>query len=115
MKDNIIGQELPEFTPVELVGYEDIEAGSLSKCHKRFSSPYDLLSPSDKKGYVRVRQATKLGYIEVKLGGGVADLSFPTSQLRRGRVQGGGQICPTLMASGSCCIYRIEKAEEDNV
>ena len=34
------------------------------------SSPYDLLSPSDKEDYVRVRQATKLGYIEVKLGGG---------------------------------------------
>ena len=76
------------------------------------SNPYDLLSPSDKEDYVRVRQATKLGYIEVKLGG-VADLSFPTSQLRRGRVQGGGQICPTLMASGGCCIYRIEKAEEE--
>ena len=34
------------------------------------SSPYDLLSPSDKEDYVRVRQATKLGYIEVKMGGG---------------------------------------------
>lgn len=33
------------------------------------SSPYDLLSPSDKQDYVRVRQATKLGYIEVKMGG----------------------------------------------
>lgn len=76
------------------------------------SSPYDLLSPSDKQDYVRVRQATKLGYIEVKMGG-VADLSFPTSKLRRGRVQGGGQICPTLMASSSCCIYRIEKVEEE--
>lgn len=34
------------------------------------SNPYDLLSPSDKQDYVRVRQATKLGYIEVKVGGG---------------------------------------------
>lgn len=34
------------------------------------SSPYDLLSPSDREGYVRVRQATKLGYIEVEVGGG---------------------------------------------
>ena len=33
------------------------------------SSPYDLLSPSDREGYVRVRQATKLGYIEVEVGG----------------------------------------------
>lgn len=28
--------------------------------------------------------------------GGVADLNFPDSQTRRGRVQGNGQICPTL-------------------
>lgn len=40
--------------------------------------------------------------------GGVADLSFPTSKLRRGRVQGDGQICPTLMA-GTPNIYRIER------
>ena len=26
----------------------------------------------------------------------MADLSYPTSQTRRGRVQGNGQICPTL-------------------
>lgn len=40
--------------------------------------------------------------------GGVADLSFPTSKLRRGRVQGNGQICPTLMA-GEPNIYHIER------
>ena len=75
------------------------------------SSPYDLLSPSDREGYVRVRQATKLGYIEAEVGG-VADLSFPTSKLRRGRVQGGGQICPTLMAGGYS-IYRIEEIKDE--
>ena len=51
------------------------------------SSPYDLLSPCDEH-YVKVRQATSLGYILCPYGG-VADLSFPTSKLRRGRVQGG--------------------------
>ena len=45
-----------------------------------------------------IRQATKKGYTEVKHGG-VADLSYPTSKTRRGRVQGGGDICPTLTAS----------------
>ena len=44
---------------------------------------------------IKVRQATTQGFIEVE-GGGVVDLSYPTSQKRRGRVQGGGQICPTL-------------------
>lgn len=49
----------------------------------------DLLSPDDNKNYIRVRQATKQGYILCE-NGGVADLSYPNSMLRRGRVQGGG-------------------------
>lgn len=47
------------------------------------------------KTAVKIRQATKDGFIECPIGG-VADLSYPTSQLRRGRVQGNGQISPTL-------------------
>lgn len=45
--------------------------------------------------YVHVNQATKEGSIPCKIGG-VADLNYPTSQTRRGRVQGNGEICPTL-------------------
>lgn len=70
------------------------------------SSPWDLISPNDDNS-IRVRQATKQGYIVCPVGG-VADLSFPTSKLRRGRVQGNGQICPTLMA-GEPNIYHIER------
>ena len=57
---------------------------------------------------VKVRQATKKGYIECEVGG-VADFSYPTSKLRRGRVQGGDNICPTI-TSQSMGICRIEKA-----
>lgn len=57
--------------------------------------------------YVGIRQATQKGYIECEIGG-VADFSYPTSKLRRGRVQGGGHICPTL-TSQSMGICRIEK------
>lgn len=45
--------------------------------------------------YVGIRQATQKGYIECEIGG-VADFSYPTSKLRRGRVQGGGHVCPHL-------------------
>lgn len=38
---------------------------------------------------IGIRQAVKDGYIECQVPG-VADLSYPTSKLRRGRVQGGG-------------------------
>ena len=40
----------------------------------------------------------------------VADLSYPKSELRRGRVQGGGQICPTITTTGG--LYVIEKLKE---
>ena len=56
---------------------------------------------------IKIKQATKQGYIDCKIGG-VADFSFPDSKLRRGRVQEGGDVCPTLMA-GSSEIVKIEK------
>lgn len=39
--------------------------------------------------YCKIRQATKKTYVEV-YDRGVADLSYPKSKLRRGRVQGMG-------------------------
>lgn len=54
---------------------------------------------------VKIRQATKQGFIECIVGGAV-DLSYPNSKTRRGRVQEGGLICPTITASniGICII-----------
>lgn len=62
---------------------------------------------------IAIRQATKKGYIECELGG-VADLSYPESKTRRGRVQENGQICTTITATetGVCRIespIRIRK------
>lgn len=62
---------------------------------------------------IRIKQATKEGYIDCKIGG-VADLSYPNSDTRRGRVQDNGDICPTITATetGICrieSIYRIRK------
>ena len=58
---------------------------------------------------IAIRQATKKGYIECEIGG-VADLSYPNSKTRRGRVQDGGNICPTLTATETG-VCRIESAE----
>lgn len=45
--------------------------------------------------------------------GGVADLSYPSSKLRRGRVQGDGWICPALTCqSGVHQINRSEKKKD---
>lgn len=56
---------------------------------------------------VLIKQATEKGYIECEEGG-VADLSFPNSRTRRGRVQEGGRVSPALTATGSTEIYKIE-------
>ena len=58
----------------------------------------------------RIKQATAKGYIEMEVGG-VFDATYPNSKTRRGRVQEGGTICPTITA-GSMEIYRIEVSEE---
>ena len=53
---------------------------------------------------LRIPQATKQGYIEVPQGA-VFDMSYPESTTRRGRVQDGGQVSPTLMAGGEAPCY----------
>ncbi len=65
---------------------------------------------------VRIKQATHEGFIECAVGG-VADLSYPSSKTRRGRVQDGGWICPTITATetGVCRIERIEKIDHRTV
>ena len=68
----------------------------------------DNMSQNNK---IRISQSTKQGYIEME-SGGVADLSFPNSKNRRGRVQGGGQICPTLTAAEGG-IHKIDKDGSD--
>ena len=44
---------------------------------------------------VLIRQATTSGSVPCKMGG-VADLNYPDSKTRRGRVIENGEICPTL-------------------
>lgn len=62
---------------------------------------------------VKIRQATKQGFIECIVGGAV-DLSYPNSKTRRGRVQEGGLICPTITASniGICLIEKANYPQE---
>lgn len=59
---------------------------------------------------IRIPHATKAGFLEVSPGM-VFDGSYPSSKTRRGRVQGGGAICPTLCA-GSPEIYYYEGVYE---
>ena len=53
---------------------------------------------------ILIPQATKKGYIEMDLPG-VCDLSYPNSKTRRGRVQEGGKVSPTLTATSQDICY----------
>lgn len=60
---------------------------------------------------IYIRHATRLGYIPMK-SGNVADLSYPTSKIRRDRVQGRyGNISPTITCGGNA-IYKIDREIE---
>ena len=61
---------------------------------------------ADTLGKILVKQATKEGFIEMEEGG-IFDGSFPESETRRGRVQEGGTISPTITAQNQE-LYRIE-------
>lgn len=56
---------------------------------------------------VKIKQNNKKGYAECELGG-VADLSYPDSTTRRGRVQEGGNVSPALTVTDLGGINRIE-------
>ena len=57
--------------------------------------------------YVLIPEATKDGYIPMEFGG-VCDLSYPNSDTRRGRVQEGGTVAPTLTCGVENSLRRIE-------
>lgn len=63
-----------------------------------------VVSGGGREQKVLIPQVTKQGYIECNIPG-VADLSFPDSKTRRGRVQENGEIYPTLTAGTQDICY----------
>lgn len=57
---------------------------------------------------IKIRQATHEGSIPI-VDGGVADLSFPSSKTRRGRVQDNGTIAGTLCTSNQ--LHQIKETK----
>jgi hypothetical protein len=90
-----------------MVGFEDtgsiLEESKLVKIRE---------NSEDEVNVIGIKQATKKGYIECELPG-CADFSFPNSTKRRGRVQGGGQIVPTLTAAEGIDIKVSEAITKD--
>jgi len=63
--------------------------------HRCFTSRFITLVAKDKETYLRVKEATKIGFVDIANNQAV-DLSYPTSKTRRGR----------LMADKSNCLLR---------
>jgi hypothetical protein len=62
---------------------------------------------------LKIPQATKTGFIEV-IPNGAFDFAYPTSDTRRGRVQMGGAVTPTITCAGAELIYVYEVRFVDN-
>lgn len=62
------------------------------------------------QNYTLIPQATNDGAIPMEIGG-VYDASYPNSKTRRGRVQDGGAVAPTLTCNTENSLRRIEAAE----
>lgn len=84
--------------------------------HDTFGTIMTDGSSPKKNNRVLIKQATKEGYIDCKIGG-VADLSFPDSKTRRGRVQNGGDTSPALTAGegGICKIESVSYTRKGGV
>ena len=91
---------------------QHLELGDSDTSHSITTIQKDMMILEPDTEYVGIRQATKDGVIACEIEG-VADLSYPTSKNRRGRVQGQGQISPTLTGSPGIC--RIEKDMNEDI
>ena len=79
-----------------------------SQYHQTSAANFTYTSTFGATGVMRIvniKEATKQGYAPCKVGG-VADLAFPTSKTRRGRVINMGDTSPTLQTTEQPC--RIE-------
>lgn len=65
---------------------------------------------SDCKG-LNIHQSTKQAYIYCPIGG-IFNMAYPNSKLRRGRVQGGGMLCPTITCSPTT-LFLVESIDYD--
>lgn len=63
--------------------------GSLYRIYSTSDRPFLQLVDMNGDTFLRIRQATEQGYIDCPVFG-AADLSYPTSALRRSRTVGGG-------------------------
>ena len=83
----------------------DIAKTLMARDSKGFNTGFDT-----QNGVIEIKQATKDGSIKCKVGG-CYDSSYSDSKTRRGRVQEGGDVVPTLLVGNG----RVKILDEDKI
>lgn len=78
--------------------------GSLYRIYSTTDRPFLQLVDVKDETFLRIRQATEQGYTDCPVFG-AADLSYPTSALRRSRTVGGGGRLVNALTAASGGIY----------
>ena len=92
------GTAVLENIPISVLNKGEQFDKEIDEAHCLKSRDYKGFDNRGSNAVIQIPQATKKGYIECEQNG-VADLSYPTSTTRRGRVQDNGNTSPTLTAS----------------
>ena len=96
-----------KLTPKEcfrLMGVRDNVIGTLYRIYSTTDRPFLQLVDVDGETFLRIRQATEQGYTDCPCPG-AADLSYPSSALRRSRTVGGKLVNALTAASGGICLF----------
>jgi site-specific DNA-cytosine methylase len=83
----------------------------MQKLEPREDGISNTLTTAQKDNYLMVPSNTAEGYVQCEIGG-VLDISYPSSTTRRGRVQEGGAVVPTLTCGCETTHARIEEKME---
>ena len=78
--------------------------GTLYRIYSTTDRPFLQLVDVDGETFLRIRQATEQGYTDCPCPG-AADLSYPSSALRRSRTVGGKLVNALTAASGGICLF----------
>lgn len=102
------GQEVHHNNLVAVIAMRGRGKDNKQKLEANMSGTTNTLTTVQKDNLcLEIKQATKGGSIKCKVGG-CYDASYPGSTSRRGRVQNGGDVTPTITAEGSENINYIE-------
>ena len=104
----------PKIIDVSIVAQRGRGLNNEQQLEERTDGLTNTITTVQKDNMVLIKQATKDGYIECEVPG-IADLNYVSSTTRRGRVQEGGQISPTIATENTPSVIEPWVWEIDGV